>query len=131
MTSVPSLKTLFRANALFSIACAIDALVFTQYFAQWMGITQPIYLQLLGVGLVLFAGYVIWVSARPAISKPLALQIIAADLSWVVGTVLLLTLNPFGFTMIGQTIVLVIGMIVLAFAVLQIKATKRQCDVVV
>jgi len=126
MNTLPSLKILFRANVLFSTACALDLFLFTGHFARWMGISENVYLQLLAGGLIGFAAFVFWVSSQSPISKHLALQVIAADLSWVVGSGILLAFNPFNFTLIGQVMVLAIGLIVLTFAILQIKATKHQ-----
>ena len=94
----------FKANAIFSTLCAIDLMLFPNLIAQWMHIANSVYLLTLGIGLLGFAAYVYWLSRRPVIDKPTGLQIILADIGWVLGSIVLILFVGFFGTQLYKKI---------------------------
>lgn len=119
----------FKANATFSFVCAIDLFVFPSVIATWMGLSPAWVLQVMAVGLVAFASYVWMLGRRRDLSKNAGLQIIAADTLWVMGSIILVILNPWRFTTLGLSLIIMIAAIVGVFAVGQVFALKRHCDI--
>ena len=116
------------ANAMFSILCAIDMLLFSELIAGWMQVSPAWSLQVLGVGLLMFAAYLVWLSRREHISKATGLQIIVCDALWVLGSIVLMVWNPWQFSMIGLAMVAGVAAVVGVFAVGQTRSLKRYCD---
>lgn len=117
-----SLKTALRANGIFSIACAVDLLLFSAPIAKAMGAVAPWILQAVGVALVLWALSLMWVSSRPVIHQTLVKGVVVADLGWVLGTIVLLIALPGVFTALGSLMLVGVAFVVLVIALLQGKA---------
>ena len=117
-----SLKAALRANGVFSIMCAVDLLLFSTPIAKAMGAVAPWILQVMGVGLVIWALSLAWVSSRPLINQTLVKGIVIADLGWVLGSAVLLVELPGVFSVLGSMVLVVVALIVLVIAVLQAKA---------
>jgi len=117
-----SLKAALRANGVFSIMCAVDLLLFSTPIAKAMGAVAPWILQVMGVGLVIWALSLAWVSSRPVINQTLVKAIVIADLGWVLGSAVLLVELPGVFSVLGSMVLVVVALIVLVIAVLQAKA---------
>ncbi|WP_196159802.1 hypothetical protein [Reinekea sp. G2M2-21] len=128
MTLLNSLPNVFRANAVFCIACALDMLLFSRPLAAQLGGFEPTYLMFLSLGLIAFAGFLVWASIV-GIGKPLALFVIAADIGWVVGSLIVLAVWANVMTLLGQGLILGVAVCVLLFAVLEQRALKQHCQV--
>jgi len=100
------LKQALRANALFSLLIAIDILLFSQPIAEVMGGFDSIYLTILGVGLLGFSVFLLFISERRSINLRLVKIITFMDVGWIIGSVLLIIFAPWLST---TGIVLIIG----------------------
>ncbi|TQV88386.1 hypothetical protein [Aliikangiella coralliicola] len=117
------LNRVLVANAMFSILCSVDLLLFSDIIAEYMGGFDPQYLLILGVSLIIFGGFVLWVSRQPENAR-LASEIVFMDRSWVVGSVILMFLGSEWFSTAGLAIITVVAVIVAVFAELQNRYIK-------
>ncbi|OUS28831.1 hypothetical protein A9Q99_10610 [Gammaproteobacteria bacterium 45_16_T64] len=117
----PQLKRVLLSNSVFSIFCAIDLLLFTESVASLIGNIEPIYLQVVGIGLIVWSVDLAWVATRKHINTTLVKMIIVADLGWVLGTAALLFGLPNQFNDFGVLSLILVASAVLVFALLQVK----------
>ena len=119
------LKNALRGNAIFSIFCALDLLIFSQGLATIMGLPDANLLFSLGISLIVFAAFVWFVSSQQPISSKLALAIIWMDVAWVAGSVLLLIFKPEWLTVTGVVLIIAVAIAVELFAFLQYRGLKK------
>ena len=123
-TPISKLEKVLKINALFSILCAIDMLLFAEVIANFMGFNQPIILQIIAPGLILFGSYVYWLSRNLPNQKQVE-SVIWMDRSWVIGSIILLVFANASFSYAGITLVAAVAVIVAAFAEIQNKHLSK------
>jgi hypothetical protein len=113
------LRTILRANAVFSLVCGLVALVAADRIAGWVGADVAWLVRLVGAGLVGYCPLLLAVAAgRPRRLSSLTVLVSVADFGWVVGTVALLAtgaIDTAGSWVLGLT-----GLVVLVFGVEQL-----------
>lgn len=119
-TSMSKLEKILKINAIFSILCAIDMLIFTDLIANFMGLNHPIILMIIAPGLILFGSYVFWLSRNLPNQKQVE-SVIWMDRSWVIGSIILLAVANTSLSYAGITLVAAVAVIVAAFAETQNK----------
>lgn len=117
------LRNSLRANCAFSTLSGLSFLFGAAAIAAAIGLGEARILLGLGVGLLGFAGYLAFVSSRPTLDLSVAMQIIAADLAWVVGTVPVVLLDVLNRS--GVIAAIVIANVVLLLALLQYLGVRR------
>jgi hypothetical protein len=119
-----NLRRVLAANATTSGAAGIAGLVAASWWSDTLGIPSVGWIQLVSVGLVVFAIDVALVAARAKKALPsAALAISMADLAWVIGTgVVLATMD---LTTTGWILAVVMGVGVADFALLQLWFRSR------
>ena len=117
------LNRVLMGNAIFSLLCGIDLLFFSDPIAEYMGGFSPVYLQVLGVGLVLFAAFAFWTSRQPD-NERIAYKIVLMDRTWVGCSVLLVILVHGWFSSMGLAIILAVAAIVAMFSEMQYRHIK-------
>ncbi|MCW8877358.1 MAG: hypothetical protein OQJ89_11030 [Kangiellaceae bacterium] len=122
--SIAKLEKVLKLNAMFSVLCAIDMLIFSDLIASFMGFNQPIILQIIAVGLILFGGFVFWLSRNLPNQKQVE-SVVWMDRSWVLGSIILLVVANSSLSYAGITLVATVAVIVAAFAETQDKYQKR------
>ena len=120
------LKTALLANAIFSSLSGIAILLFSNWLSQLMGIGNEFILPVIGSGLVLFAATIVYHATRASINLNQVKLIIAQDLAWVVGSLIVIVFSLFNLTTIGYLLVGVVAVAVADFAWLQWIGLKRQ-----
>jgi len=116
------LRLALACNALFSMVTALAMLWRTAMVGAWLGSPSLVMLQLIGVGLLLFAAELLYQATRPRVATWRALLASAADFSWVLGTLLLLIVFPQSFSPLGNTLVMVVAGVVACFGTWQLWA---------
>lgn len=119
------LRRVLLGNSTFSSITGVIALADGAALTQILGIPDAILLPGLGIQLLLFAAFIIWVATRQKMPVALAWTIIALDFAWVAGSAALL---PFVIGMLstaGITVMILIAMGVAAFAAGQMAGVKR------
>jgi len=119
------LRRVLLGNAAFStttgVICLLDGATLTQIF----NIPDPLLLPGLGVQLLVFAAFIVWVATRQKMSLTLAWTIIALDFGWVVGSAALLPFVTDILTTTGTTAMILIAAGVGAFAAGQVAGVRR------
>ncbi len=113
------LRASLFANAAFSAGSGLVMLLVAPTLADWLGTDAPWLLQVLGGGLLLYAGWLL-LSLRPALPDPRDVRTaIALDLGWVLGSAIVLAAYWPGLTTAGRWSIGLTADLVAAFALLQ------------
>jgi hypothetical protein len=126
------LRRTLWGNAVFSAISGAALALFAGPFAaaassaevSVLGLGLPALLQLLGGGVIAFGGLCAWVARQPTLSRGLAQAIFAADIAWVLASVLVLAL-PAAWTTAGVAGIVVLALIVADLAVLEYLGLRR------
>ncbi len=117
------LRNSLRANGAFS---TLSGLVFAfagGAVARAIGLEAAWLVHATGIGLLGFAAYLFYTASRPELDTGVALQIVFADLAWVVGTLPVVFFDVLNRT--GTLGAIAIADVVLLFAVLQYAGVRR------
>jgi len=120
MDTTKTARVFLACNALFSALVGLDLLLFTDIATSLLftgtDSWQSFALQVLGIGLLLFAADLIFMARNRNISAKPVKMIVAMDSGWIAASALLLLLTPATFTTTGQFILIVISAFVAIFA---------------
>jgi len=94
-------------------------LILPGFIGSLLGRQLPLVLQVLGVGLFLFAGDLIWQATRPRILTWRALLTCVQDALWVIGSAILLIFFASDFSTTGRTLIASIAAMVFFFGMAQ------------
>jgi hypothetical protein len=83
-----NLKAAFRFNASFSTICAILLLSATNWWALQFGLSDGLLIQIGGVGLMVFAGYLVWLSSTKKQPKASINSVIYSDWAYVIAALI-------------------------------------------
>ena len=127
MKSTNLLQNSLKMNGFFSLVSGLSLLLFSSFFKELLAVQHDLVLPILGGGLVLFAVTVLWTAFSKPV-KPMAVKsIIIQDLVWVVGSVIIVVGQFFDLSAIGYELIVVVAVIVGAFAFFQAKGLKKGC----
>ncbi len=122
------LKRGLRANAVFSIFCSLILLSFTATLSKLFNDLASLYLQTLAAGLLLFAGYLLWVAHRSPIDTRAAKAITWMDWGWVIGSIILAASMSNQLSVLALDTILGVAAIVGLCAYTQGKGLKKLAD---
>lgn len=91
-----------RANAWFSGASGLAFLVAANPIGVFLGLDAPWIIRALGIGLLLYALWLIMISRRPVLHSHEVWSAIALDGAWVFGSALMLIAGPIPLTLQGK-----------------------------
>lgn len=126
------LRRTLWGNAAFSVVSGAGLALFAGRFAaaassakpSLAGIELPILFELLGVGVVAFGGLCAWIASRRALPRTWARAVFAADVAWVLGSILVLAL-PASWTVAGMLGIAGLALVVADLAVLEYLGLRR------
>ena len=126
------LRRTLWGNAIFSVISGAVLAIFARPFAEIaahgpvsvMGMDLATVFDLLGLGVIAFGALCAWVASREALPEGLVRLIFAADLAWVVASVLVLAV-PGTWTTAGFAGIVVIALIVADIAILEYLGLRR------
>lgn len=119
------LHTAIRSNAIF---CDVSGLVMTfaaKPLANFLGLETTMPLIVGGIGLIVWSAFLFMTSLQVKIPKWKAWLAIEGDLVWVLGSIVLLVGNFLPLTIAGTWTIGIIADIVLAFAIWQFWALRK------
>lgn len=116
------LTSTLTVNASLSATTGVALLVAAAPLPDWLGIPTWVGL-LLGVGLVMFAVQVLRVARNPRRSQ--VIQVIGADVTWVVGAATVILVFPGSMSTVGLWALGGVTAVVALFAVLQTVGLRR------
>jgi len=117
------LKNTLAANATFSAATGTLLALFPERFVEFFEVENALIFRIIGVILLFFAGFVF--SQVKKYDVKLVKFIISQDVLWVLASVLLLLLQPFGISETGNYMIGSVAVIILLFAIGQIQGLKK------
>lgn len=118
------LRNALLANAAFSAVSGLSFIVFARPVGQFLGWSAPWILPFIGLGLLGFALWVFQSAKAPQVDTANAKRIIAADLVWVVLS-LVMIVAPSLLTLGGKWAVGILADAVATFALLQYLGLRR------
>jgi len=90
------LKTYLTLNSCFSAICGTTMLLFTKGLNSFFNIDNNYIFPILGLNLIIFAGFV-WYVSRKQLSNKLLVNIISGlDALWVIGSLAIISFGIFG-----------------------------------
>lgn len=123
--SAKILKRALLSNAGFSTISGLTFLLMSRSVAELIGLGAPLLYQIIGAGLLGFAGYVAWIGTRNPINTYEALQVSLADFLWVLGTVVVIGFAFASLNTWGMIAMLLVATVVLSFGLLQLKGIQE------
>ncbi len=114
-----SLQKVLGINASFSAISASSILFFPEGISSAMGLSSAHELKQIAWGLVFFSIWVAFVALRKSTNTAWVKLIIVQDLLWVLGSVLILLIQPWGLNNFGLELLAIVAMVVSVFAGLQ------------
>lgn len=119
------LRSALLGNSIFCVLSGLDFALFSRPVADFLGLSSPTVILVLGVGLIAYA-LVVFIQARAQpLSLPFARFAIVADVLWVIGSAALIFTSMVAFTTAGKWAIAIIADIVLVFAILQYIGLRR------
>jgi hypothetical protein len=118
------LQKSLKYNAIFSSISGLIMILFNNQIAELFGISNNSVFWIVGLILIYFT-ITIWYEIRKQ-RKIAVLWIIIQDFLWVIGSVILILLNPFDITSLGNLIIGIIAFIVLLMGLNQTRALNKK-----
>lgn len=119
------LRTGLTINAIFSTLCAVVMLTYGRRLADVMGLETALPLQVIGIGLVLFATELVYQVSRKRLSSLRALVVSLADIGWVLASIGMLLFFPETLTWSAVMLIALVAAVVLLCAVLQLAGIEK------
>jgi len=117
------LQLALKQNALFSSISGTLMIVLNKQLANLFGTTNNTVFWIVGLTLIYFALTIAYEIKKQR--KWAVLWIVIQDVTWVLGSVILLVFNPFNITLTGNIIIGIIALTVLYMAINQKKQLNK------
>lgn len=121
MGNKEKLKNVLLGNAVFSIISGLILIFFRNPIGELMRVKLPSILLYVGIGLLFFAGSIIWQATRTTFSGKRIKAIIIQDWLWVIGSIIIIALQSFDLSVLGYQMIFGVAILVGVFAILQQK----------
>jgi hypothetical protein len=118
------LQKSLKYNAIFSSISGLIMILFNNQIAELFGTSNNSVFWIVGLILIYFT-ITIWYEIRKQ-RKIAILWIIIQDFLWVIGSIILILLNPFDITSLGNLIIGFIAFIVLLMGLTQTRALNKK-----
>ena len=116
------LKRTLLVNGVATAMTGLLALAWAPWLPAILGTASPAVLAIVGAGLVVFAGVLLSQARRDRIDPRVAWTIAVMDVAWVAGSVALVEAGV--LTLIGNLLVAAVALVVLVFAILEIRGIR-------
>ncbi len=117
------LRRALRGNALFSLLSGVAILAMNRRLADFLGLPSDADLTALGIGLLAYAGWLLWNARRETIRIAEAWIAVILDILWVVGSYALLFATTLSSS--GKWIVGLVAEMVFLFGLMQWLGLRR------
>jgi len=119
------LKNILMINAVSSGATALLLIAFSGLAAELFGTSQTFPYLGVGIFLLLFASYVYIQSRKKPLHSKNVQSIIAIDVLWVIGSLIIILPQLFGLTQFGYILIGAAALWVAAMAILQTRGLQK------
>ena len=113
-------------NAAFSGISGLFMVLAAGSISEFLGIGNPLVLVLIGIALLLYMPFLLWLANQSPIPNWMAWLVIELDVLWVIGSLVLIFSNLVPLTTGGKWAVAFTADIVTIFAILQYIGLRRQ-----
>ena len=117
------LQKALKGNAIFSSISGITMILLNRQIANLFGTVNNTVFWIVGLILIYFAITICYEIKRQR--RLAVLWVIIQDYIWVIGSLVLIIINPFQITQIGNFIIGIIALIVLYMGIYQMIALKK------
>jgi len=128
-TSIASFPLLLRralgGNGIFSLSSGLVSFVWADPLALALGLPSPLLLRAIGLVLMGYAGFLLWLAFRPTPLRRMALLASLLDGGWVAGSVVVLLLPGMPLTAVGRWMIGGLALLVAAWGLLQVIGLTR------
>jgi hypothetical protein len=116
---------ILQLNAVSTAACALGMLATRSTLYSLFGLDVPILLDMVAVGLLVYAGALAFAAQRQPVTRQALMAFTAADVLWVVASVVVLLLFWAQLAPVARLLVIAVALVVEVFATLQFRAAGR------
>jgi hypothetical protein len=120
------LQRALLGNAAFSGISGLVMVLAASATSQLLGLGNPLILVIVGAILLLYMPILVWLSNQSPVPAHFAWEVIALDVVWVLGSLVLIFTDLAPLTSSGKWAIALIADIVFVFAVLQYLGLRRQ-----
>lgn len=120
------LRRALLGNAAFS---GLSGLLFTldaRPIAKFLGLENPMILTIMGLVLLAYAPFLVWLANRKPIPRWLAWMVIELDVLWIIGSAVLIFTDLVPLTGPGKWAIAIVADVVAVFAIVQYLGLRRQ-----
>jgi len=111
------------SNAVFSTVSALAMLFFSTTIPNLFGLEERLPFLIIGGGLLFFAVTILVEIKKQR--KRAVYWIVIQDVLWVLGSIVLLVIKPFGLSATGNILIAVVAFVVLVFAIWQYQGIQK------
>jgi hypothetical protein len=115
---------ILQLNAVSTVACAVGMLATREILPALFGLGGPLLLDLLAVGLLLYAVLLAAAAQRRPVTRQVLIAFTVADGLWVAASSVVLLLFWAKFAATARLLVIAVALVVEVFATLQIRAAR-------
>ncbi len=112
-----SLQKSLLANTIFSSTSGLFLAFFSEYFNALFQLNNPLAFQITGYLLIFFALTIVLEIKKQRYYG--VLWIVIQDVLWVLGSIILLVIDPFGVSQTGNQLIVLVALIVAGLALIQ------------
>ena len=116
---------ILQLNAISTAACGAGMLAARDILPALFGLDGPIVLDLLAVGLLLYAGLLAAAALRRPVTRQALIVFTVADVLWVVASAIVLLWFWADFAAVARFLVIAVALVVEVFATVQFRAAGR------
>ena len=115
---------ILQLNAVSTAACGVGMLATRGTLHSFFGLDTPTLLDLLALGLLVYAGALAF-AARQPVTRQVLMAFTVADALWVVASAIVLLLFWGQLAAVARLLILAVALVVEVFATLQFRAAGR------
>jgi hypothetical protein len=124
-TAAPLLRRAMQADAAVSGASGFLLTLLSGPLGALIGLAEPDYLLVVGIGLIGYAAWLLFSARRPEVNLWAGRTVILLNVLWVAGSATLLLAAPGLFNSLGQWLVGLVALVVADFALVQYIGLRR------
>ena len=124
-TAAPLLRRAMQADAVVSGASGLLLTLLPGPLSALIGFAGPDYLLAVGIGLIGYAGWLLFSARRPEVNVWAGRLVIFLNLLWAAASAVLLLTEPGLFNGLGQWLVGLVALVVADFALVQYIGLRR------
>lgn len=115
---------ILQLNAVSTAACGVGMLATRGTLHTLFGLDSPILLDLIAIGLLVYAGALAFAAARRPVTRHVLLAFTVADGLWVAASIVVLLVFWGQLTPVARSLIIAVGLAVEVFATLQFRAAR-------